>query len=1010
MASAPRTLRWCIVCNRELVTCKHYSCLNSVKARKPNVKEQVDSIFGDLGGGEGDTRPQYICDKCVAKVLRASKLDDLRKELCDQLKKTKEKHRLDRDDQPASSSLPSTPVKPLMASVRPKRPAVCSPGTPSTKHPSKRVSSSPRHHSQISSQRRIHFNPVNESAPALAERSSLSEHPSRRVSSSPRHHSHTSQRRVPFNPVNENAPTPAEQSSLSEVVIYDDITRRGNIPSTWTGIASALYQGDEAEAVSEVLKLEEVDKKVQEMFLSKIKKEAEDVCKVSSKSSFRDSSLSAMMSFDIKEQEKELLATAPTLMSVLQTAATPQRSERNVRKTKESLTPRVLSSASILLNSRNQNMNANQVVNSLVLKEGAAKKPVFKRLNTKGVCTSYDTALKVQMDYGKNYDEKVRDWAKIVDRDNREERRLQMEGFLDAYIAECLHRELNGYQLLMDNVDLVIQARHPTRTNYGKDLHMVHMMAVEHRVHGHHLPNAHPVSTIDSVDTADFLPNLEDNKMLRRDWMILSARIIGAHIPSLSSAMSTFPSRIQHEHMEEMRSKSNVVNLGVLMENENSTDGIIKIVRHMHQYCPGDDTDHPSTILSAGDLLTCERMSSCIEQQRNSTSPSGRLEGLMPVIADFHALANFYQVIWKQLYDAASGADKGTLYSARNFLEARNVTTNPMANINAAADLIEKYTTSLVLAAAMQYFGLADLTSDPTLHTFDLTKHGDQHQYAEATMSEFVDEFMLPKSHDMQLTDKAYHCPKCNKTYATRKGLVNHERNTCHDTPKPPTAAAPQQDSVVNYTKCALGMGMLALDFTDARQLGDGGRIIRLYKFLLLHCKAGNKPKYSFQILRLLAQVQCLLTPRLAYELIWNRTLNTKGKADTNTELDRAMEHHNRIFKEHAQGLHGKVTQKSVDRISRSAQAVNEVLANIDQQQEVKKASSKRQKTGKEDVASLAVELHQERIFEERPGRSHSRFPDFPVSVLNKLSSPELHRWISASLKMFSRQHQFAPH
>nr|XP_054754386.1 jouberin-like [Lytechinus pictus] len=224
---------------------------------------QTPGTLGFTGGrgGPGWTSTPYKKGPMPTINLNAYFVLELRRppqELCDQLKKTKEKHRLDRDDQPASSSLPSTPVKPLMASVRPKRPAVCSPGTPSTKLYSRldvhyiQAKEYPAHLGIILKlvvRRRIHFNPVNESAPALAERSSLSEHPSRRVSSSPRHHSHTSQRRVPFNPVNENAPTPAEQSSLSEVVIYDDITRRGNIPSTWTGIASALYQGDEAEAV-----------------------------------------------------------------------------------------------------------------------------------------------------------------------------------------------------------------------------------------------------------------------------------------------------------------------------------------------------------------------------------------------------------------------------------------------------------------------------------------------------------------------------------------------------------------------------------------------------------------------------------------------------------------------------------------------------------------------------------------------------------------------------------------
>ena len=82
------------------------------------------------------------------------------------------------------------------------------------------------------------------------------------------------------------------------------------------------------------------------------------------------------------------------------------------------------------------------------------------------------------------------------------------------------------------------------------------------------------------------------------------------------------------------------------MENENTSNGILKIMHHMHAYVPGHSSEHPTTIISAGDLLTCERESNCIEQQRNSSTPSQRLEGLMPVIADFHAIANFYQVFY----------------------------------------------------------------------------------------------------------------------------------------------------------------------------------------------------------------------------------------------------------------------------------------------------------------------------------------------------------------------------
>lgn len=82
------------------------------------------------------------------------------------------------------------------------------------------------------------------------------------------------------------------------------------------------------------------------------------------------------------------------------------------------------------------------------------------------------------------------------------------------------------------------------------------------------------------------------------------------------------------------------------MENENSAEGIYNIMHHMHQYVPGheDETD-PVDIISAGDLLTCERESACIEEQQNSKCANKRLEGIIPATADFHTYANFLQVI-----------------------------------------------------------------------------------------------------------------------------------------------------------------------------------------------------------------------------------------------------------------------------------------------------------------------------------------------------------------------------
>ena len=85
--------------------------------------------------------------------------------------------------------------------------------------------------------------------------------------------------------------------------------------------------------------------------------------------------------------------------------------------------------------------------------------------------------------------------------------------------------------------------------------------------------------------------------------------------------------------------------LGVIKENENTTEGMAKIVKYLHQYVPGqDDPDKLVPIISAGDLLTCERENSAVENKRDQASATKRLEGLQPQISDFHTSGNFMQV------------------------------------------------------------------------------------------------------------------------------------------------------------------------------------------------------------------------------------------------------------------------------------------------------------------------------------------------------------------------------
>ena len=64
---------------------------------------------------------------------------------------------------------------------------------------------------------------------------------------------------------------------------------------------------------------------------------------------------------------------------------------------------------------------------------------------------------------------------------------------------------------------------------------------------------------------------------------------------------------------------------------------------------------------------------------------------------------------------------------------------------------------------------------------------------------------------------------------------------------------AHQLDGVRNYSCQVLAMYMIAHNFTNARKLGDGDRIISLIGYMLLYFKSLKKPKYLFKFCHVMA-------------------------------------------------------------------------------------------------------------------------------------------------------------
>ena len=151
----------------------------------------------------------------------------------------------------------------------------------------------------------------------------------------------------------------------------------------------------------------------------------------------------------------------------------------------------------------------------------------------------------------------------------------------------------------------------------------------------------------------------------------------------------------------------------------------------------------------------------------------------------------------------------------------------------------------------------------------------------------------------------------------------------------------PSEDGIYNYACRIMGMNLMARNFHDASCYNDRERIIRCWKFLLLHFKADGRVKYSVEAFHLLAQVNALLPPHVAHHLTWNRACNVSGGEGKNFPLDLMVEHYNRVFKDDINTFRSNIGEKSVSRSSQAIGTMKELVDRFDTMIKIKKPSGR---------------------------------------------------------------------
>jgi antitoxin component of RelBE/YafQ-DinJ toxin-antitoxin module len=192
------------------------------------------------------------------------------------------------------------------------------------------------------------------------------------------------------------------------------------------------------------------------------------------------------------------------------------------------------------------------------------------------------------------------------------------------------------------------------------------------------------------------------------------------------------------------------------------------------------------------------------------------------------------------------------------------------------------------------------------------------------------------------------------------------------------------------------------LEFYDAIKEGDGERILRCWKFLLLHFKADGKgsTKYALEALYLILQVKALLSPRQAYRLLWNRTV--RGK-DANIPLDLDLEHDNRMAKEAIKKLGRNINEKSVTRIIKAQQTASKMLHSFDKTLSIMRRSGRHTSASDEkDFKKILSKLVEEHALFETEDRKYNHYSVCKTSLLDGLNVHSFYKWTKEHQKNIS--------
>ena len=154
--------------------------------------------------------------------------------------------------------------------------------------------------------------------------------------------------------------------------------------------------------------------------------------------------------------------------------------------------------------------------------------------------------------------------------------------FLDHAIK--LTKEGKKFSIVLDNIDWEVRAHDMREEHQNISEHAVASSLVFDRVPSNHLPDNGPQKDIKTVDPGIFLLSDDELSEIAFRYCIYVGRIIVDVFPKLNFLADLLPKHIPHQYSDEMKQKSEVVTMPVLMKDEKKYADCVDVMDTFEQW------------------------------------------------------------------------------------------------------------------------------------------------------------------------------------------------------------------------------------------------------------------------------------------------------------------------------------------------------------------------------------------------------------------------------------------